>query len=45
MEGWQSGQMQRTVNPSTSVYESSNLSPSTMFTNDGLDAKTIFARV
>ena len=31
MEGWQSGQMQRTVNPSTLVYESSNLSPSTIF--------------
>ena len=31
MEGWQSGQMQRTVNPSTSVYESSNLSPSTIW--------------
>ena len=30
MEGWQSGQMQRTVNPSTLVYESSNLSPSTI---------------
>ena len=30
MEGWQSGQMQRTVNPSTYVYESSNLSPSTI---------------
>ena len=28
-EGWQSGQMQRTVNPSTFVYEGSNPSPST----------------
>ena len=29
MEGWQSGQMQRTVNPSTFVYDGSNPSPST----------------
>ena len=29
MEGWQSGQMQRTVNPSTNVYDGSNPSPST----------------
>ena len=28
-EGWQSGQMQRTVNPSTFVYDGSNPSPST----------------
>ena len=28
-EGWQSGHMQRTVNPSTFVYEGSNPSPST----------------
>ena len=30
MEGWQSGQMQRTVNPSTLVYDGSNPSPSTI---------------
>ena len=29
MEGYQSGQMGRAVNPLTSVFESSNLSPST----------------
>lgn len=29
MEGWPSGQRQQTVNLSTEVYESSNLSPST----------------
>ena len=35
-EGYQSGQMGRAVNPLTSVFESSNLSPSTklkMFNN------------
>ena len=30
MEGWPSGQRQQTVNLSTEVYESSNLSPSTI---------------
>ena len=30
-EGYQSGQMGRAVNPLTSVFESSNLSPSTNF--------------
>ncbi len=30
MEGYQSGQMGRAVNPLTSVFESSNLSPSTI---------------
>ena len=29
-EGFQSGQMGRAVNPLTSVFESSNLSPSTI---------------
>ena len=29
LEGYQSGQMGRAVNPLTSVFESSNLSPST----------------
>ena len=30
LEGYQSGQMGRAVNPLTSVFESSNLSPSTI---------------
>ena len=39
-EGFQSGQMGRAVNPLTSVFESSNLSPSTKlknFNNKGRD--------
>ena len=32
-EGYQSGQMGRAVNPLTSVFESSNLSPSTKLKN------------
>ena len=32
-EGYQSGQMGRAVNPLTSVFESSNLSPSTKLEN------------
>ncbi len=33
-EGYQSGQMGRAVNPLTSVFESSNLSPSTKLKNN-----------
>ena len=32
-EGYQSGQMGRAVNPLTSVFESSNISPSTKLKN------------
>ena len=41
MEGYQSGQMGRAVNPLTSVFEGSNPSPSTKF-NGVLDNKRVW---
>lgn len=41
MEGWQSGQMQRTVNPSGKPYAGSNPAPSTKDLADFLEVTKI----